>query len=219
MEVNGITTLNKNYSSDDKLALQILDNTTRLVNGRYEIGLPWKPNSSLSNNYCVALKQLQSLQKRLGKNTDLQNLYEKTLVTDLEKSYAQPAVFTKEVPSRLWYLPHHEVVNPNKPGKVRRVSNAASKFKGQSLNSNLLTGPDLLANLTGVLLRFRTFGIGTLADIEGMFMQISIKAEDCSSLRFLWDHKNVIRHYQFSRLIFGATCSPFCAIYILQKCA
>ena len=50
-------------------------------------------------------------------------------------------------------------------------------------------------------------------------MQISIKVEDRSSLRFLWDHKNVIRHYQFSRLIFGATCSPFCAIYILQKCA
>ena len=196
-----------------------MDNTTRLVNGRYEIGLPWKPNSSLSNNYCVALKQLQSSQKRLGKNTDLQNLDEKTLVTDLEKSYAQPAVFTKEVPSRLWYLPHHEVVSPNKPGKVRRVSNAASKFKGQTLNSNLLTCPDLLENLTGVLLRFRKFGIGTLADIEGMFMQISIKAEDRSSLHFLWDHKNVIRRYLFSRHIFGATCSPFCAIYILQKCA
>ena len=28
-----------------------------------------------------------------------------------------------------------------------------------------------------------------------------------------------MRHYRFSRLIFGATCSPFCAIYILQKCA
>ena len=131
------------------------------------------------------------------KNPDLQNLYKKTLVTDLEKSYAQPAIFTKEVPSRLWYMPHHEVVSPKKPGKVRRLSNAASKFKGQSLNSDLITGPDLFANLTGVLLRFRKFGIATLADNEEMFMQISIKAEDHFSLRFLWNRNNLIGHYQF----------------------
>ena len=75
-------------------------------------------------------------------------------------------------------------MNPNKPGKVRRVSNAASKFKGQSLNSNLLTGPDLLANPTLVLLRFRKFGIATLADIEGLFMQTTIQAEERSAQRF-----------------------------------
>ena len=30
---------------------------------------------------------------------------------------------------------------------------------------------------------------------------------------------NYIRQYQFTRLIFGATCSPFCAIDVLNKCA
>ena len=53
------------------------------------------------------------------------------------------------------YLPHHPVTNENKPGKVRRVSNASSVFLGQSLNSNFVTGPDLLINLTGIILRFR----------------------------------------------------------------
>ena len=110
-------------------------------------------------------------------------------------------------------------MSPNKPGKVRRVSNAASKFKGQSLNSNLITDPDLLANPTWVFLRFRKFGIATLADIEGMFMQTTIQAEERSAQRFFWNRNNVIRHYRFSRLIFGATCSPFCEIYILQNCA
>ena len=42
---------------------------------------------------------------------------------------------------RQWYVPLHPVENPNKPGKVRRVCNAASKFRGLSLNNNLLTGP------------------------------------------------------------------------------
>ena len=125
--------------------------------------------------------------------------------TQLERSKKRRKVllaassFTKEVPSRLWYLPYHEVVNPNKPGKVRRVANAASKFKGQSLNSNLLTGPDLLENFTGVL-RFRKFGIATQAAFVGMFMQISIEAEDRCPLYFLWNHNNNIRHYKFSRL-------------------
>ena len=31
---------------------------------------------------------------------------------------------------RDWYLPHHWVVNPNAPCKVRRVQNGAAKFHG-----------------------------------------------------------------------------------------
>ena len=68
-------------------------------------------------------------------------------------------------PESIWYLPHHPVTNPNKAGKVRRVANAASKLRGESLNSNLLTGPDLLNNLVGVLLRFREHPVAVLSDI------------------------------------------------------
>ena len=121
-------------------------------------------------------------------------------------------------PDRTWYLPHHPVENPNKPGKVRRVANAASKFRGQSLNTNVLTGPDQLNSLLGVLMRFRENQIAVLADIEGMFIKIAINQTDQSALRFLWINDNEIQQYQFTRLIFGATCSPSCAIYILNHC-
>ena len=57
-------------------------------------------------------------------------------------------------PKKIWYLPHHPVVNLNKPVKVSRVANTAAMFKGQSSNSNLITGPDLLNNLVGILLKF-----------------------------------------------------------------
>ena len=122
-------------------------------------------------------------------------------------------------PEKIWYLPHHPVFNPNKPGKVRRVAKAADKFKGQSLNSNLMTGPDLLNNLVGILLRFRENPVAILSDIEGMFIQISKRHEDQSALRFLWPNEEIVNQYQFTRLIFGATCSPFCAIFVLNRCA
>ena len=44
------------------------------------------------------------------------------------------------------YLPHHPVVNPNKPVNVRRVPYGTSKIHGTILNKSLLVGPSLLQN-------------------------------------------------------------------------
>ena len=46
------------------------------------------------------------------------------------------------------------VVNPKKPEKLRVVFDCAAKYKGRSLNEELLQGPDLNNTLVGVLLRF-----------------------------------------------------------------
>ena len=56
-----------------------------------------------------------------------------------------------------WYLPHHPVINPHKPEKVGRVSNAAAKYQGVALNDKLLSGPDLLHSLIRIIFRFRTY--------------------------------------------------------------
>ena len=53
-----------------------------------------------------------------------------------------------------WYLPHHPVLNPNKPVNLRMELNRAEKFHGAPLTKSLLTGSDLLQNLIYVLLRF-----------------------------------------------------------------
>ena len=71
--------------------------------------------------------------------------------------------------SKQWFLPHHPVLNPNKPGKVRMVMDAAAKKNGVSLNGNLLIGPDLLNSLTGVIMRFREQRVAIAADIEVCF--------------------------------------------------
>ncbi|XP_075257544.1 uncharacterized protein LOC142349699 [Convolutriloba macropyga] len=121
-------------------------------------------------------------------------------------------------PESIWYLPHHPVTNPNKPGKVRRVANTASMFRGESLISKPLSGPDLLNNLVGVLLRFREHPVNVLSDIEGMFIQIAVRQEDQSAPHFfgpfyIEDSKGIIeKHYG---LIF--TCTVTRAVH-LENC-
>ena len=146
-------------------------------------------------------------------------LYEKTLETDLEKGYVKSVTFPNPAPEKIWYLPHHPVTNSNKPGKVRRVANAAYVFKKQSLNKNLLSGPDLLNNLVGLLLRFRQDSVAEKADIEAMFRQICIRTEDQSCLRFLLPSKNSVQQFQYTQLIFGARSSPITAKFFLQQTA
>ena len=118
---------------------------------------------------------------------------------------------------RIWCVKTHPVGNPNKPGKIRRVANAASKFQGISLNNDFLTGPDLLANLLEIILRFRKHPVGVLVDIEGMVTQVAIRVEDQSALHFLRLEDGNVRQYQYIRLIFGATFLPCYAIFALHR--
>ena len=164
------------------------------------------------------------LLKRLRKSKGLFDLYSNNIHQYIEKGYA-----TKLSPieasirtNQTWYLPHHPVFNENKPGKVRVVFDAASKFKGVSLNSMLHTGPDLANNLIGVLIRFRNFPFTLVADIEGMFHQVRVADKDKDSLRFLWvekENSTTFSTYEMNVHIFGATDSPCCASYALRRTA
>ena len=120
-----------------------------------------------------------------------------------------------------WYLPHHPVLNPNKPGKVRRVCNAAAKYKDICLNDKLLAGPDLLHGLIGIIFRFREGPIALTADIESMFLQVQVPERDKSCLRFLWRPRmnEPVQIYEYQRHVFRAKSSPICANYALKRVA
>ena len=92
----------------------------------------------------------------------------KTIDTDLEKGCIK--TLTKEETAdqakRTWCLPHHLVLNPNKPGWVRRVCYAVAKYQGSSLYSHLVSGPDLLNNLVVIFMRFIEEKIFLSGDIK-----------------------------------------------------
>ena len=207
----------------NKRALEILNETTYHDGTRYQVGMLWANDDALPDNYYAAFVQLKSLEKRLEKDPILKNRYRETISSYINDGYiieVSPYDPTKR--SRCeWYLPHHPVVNPNKPAKVTRVLNGAAKFQKALLNNSLLTGADLLQNLMHTLLRFHEHKFAVSADFEGMFLQVRVLEQDQPSIRFLWrDAPNDdIVVYPYVRHIFGAKDSPTCANYALQRTA
>ena len=76
------------------------------------------------------------------------------------------------------------VYHPNKLTKIRGVFDSSESFEGVSLNSVMMSGPDLTNNLLGILLRSRRDLFAVTADEEQMFYQFFVKEEDCNFLRF-----------------------------------
>ena len=73
--------------------------------------------------------------------------YAKTISEDLDKRYVitvHDAHMVELWSDKEWYLPHHLVIKPRKPGKVNWVLNGAAKYHDTSLNKSSLTGTDLL---------------------------------------------------------------------------
>jgi hypothetical protein len=61
------------------------------------------------------------------------------------------------------------VYHPQKPDKIRVVFDCSARYRGTSLNDQLLQGPDLTNSLAGVLTRFREEPVAFMSDVESMF--------------------------------------------------
>ena len=131
-------------SAEDRRALSILESSTVKEEGHYKTALLWKGEPSLPNNGAMVLLRLHSTERKLKKNPELARKYRDVINSYISKGHAKKLTpeESKETTSKTWYLPHHAVLNSNKPGKVRVVFDAASKYDKVSLNDNQLTGPD-----------------------------------------------------------------------------
>ena len=68
------------------------------------------------------------------------------------------------------------------------VFDCEARYKGTSLNDQLLRGPELTNSLFGVLVSFRQepVALDLSSDIEVMFHQVMVDPKDVDALRFLW---------------------------------
>ena len=103
---------------DDKMALKILERTTRHNGDRYEVGLMLRnPSINIPNNREVALRHYRALIKRFTRDAAFAKRYSQVLNEYIALGHAKQADDdSASATGSIWYLPHHGVTTPNKPG-------------------------------------------------------------------------------------------------------
>lgn len=213
--INQADTLSKN----DERALQIMEQTIKKVDGRYEIGLPYKyENFKFPASKTMAIRRLHLVEKKMDADPHFAKTYCEKIEEYLNKTYASKLADDKSSEDeKTFYIPHLGVTNPNKPGKWRFCMDCRAKTNGMSLNDLLLKGVDFVPPLLAVLWRARIRRVAFMADITEMFHQIVIRKEDRNSQRFLWRGMRRTGEpdiYVMNRMIFGAISSPSQAQFV-----
>ena len=206
-------------SRDDQKFLKIAeDGIHHREDSQCEMPLPFKhENIQLPNNCSQAEQRLNSLKKTFQTDSKYHSDYQTFVSEIILEGYAQKvspeSLNTEE--GQVWYIPHHGIYRPKKPDKIRVVFDYSVRYYGQSLNDNLLQGPDLTNSLVGVLTRFREENFAYMADIEKMFYQVKVKEADQDFLRFLWwpdaNTEKKPEEYRMTVHLFGAVSNPGCA--------
>ena len=76
------------HPREDKRTLEQPEKTTKLVDGRYELGLSFvEDNATIQNISFSAPSQFCSLERRLEKHESLKQRYEETINVDLHNGY------------------------------------------------------------------------------------------------------------------------------------
>ncbi|GBP90336.1 hypothetical protein EVAR_55030_1 [Eumeta japonica] len=162
-------------NAEVKRASRILNDTTRRIGNKWETGLLWKEDDPrFPDNYNGARKRLTNIENKMDRDPFRRRVHGKSKINrkrvrvgwKIERKCATVS------------FSHFAVTNPNKPNKIRVVFDAAARFEGKSLNDYLLSGPDLLNSLTGILFRFRIGSVAFTGDIRDMFLRVRVCAPD-----------------------------------------
>ena len=212
-------------SREDLRFMVILESTViKTEDLHYQTSLPVRdPERRFPNNRVMAERRISYLKIKFLKQENFRKDYTTFIEDMVAKGYAEkvPREGIHQNTGKIWYLPHHGIYHPKKPGKIRVVFDCSASFQGVSLNERLLQGPDLANSLVSVLTRFRHEPVAMMADVEATFYQVSVEKADRSLLRFLWwpegNLKASYEEYQMTVHIFGATSSPSCVNFVMRK--
>ena len=196
--------------------------------GHWEMPLPFRRTEvRMPSNLSQSVNRLNGLLRMLKKKPQMEKDYLAFMEKILSKGHASPVpqvdVKSESQSGKVWYLPHFGVYHPKKPTQIRVVFDSSAEFEGVSLNKELLSGPDMMNSLLGVLIRFRRENTAVMCDVEQMFHSFHVNPSHRDFLRFLWFEDNVIGkpiiEYRMNVHLFGNGPSPAVATFGLRKTA
>ncbi|XP_058445661.1 uncharacterized protein LOC131426915 [Malaya genurostris] len=204
---------------------QFTRTTQREVDGRYIVTLPKNEQvmTKLGESKEIALNRLFALERRLNNNPILKERYDEFLKEYLCLGHMKKVDINADSHHKRLYLPHHPVVKENSTTtKVRVVFDASCKTTtGVSLNDCLIAGPVIQDDLRSIIFRSRTRQIMVVADVEKMFRQVLIAADDRWLQNILWrfDSNDTPSTYELITVTYGTKSAPYLATRTLQQLA
>ena len=224
---NGDTTTEYNseevsLSIEDRQFLKIMEDNIRLVDGHYEVPLPFRHEKPvMPDNRQYAVKRTESIKRRMLSEEFFCSEYTEFMTKLIASGHARKAAPVDDGES-CWYLPHFAVFHPTK-GKMRVVLDCSAKYRGVSLNSELLQGPDMMNQMAGVFIRFREELFAIIGDIKAMYLQVAVPEHQRRYIRFLWwpdgNLDRPLEEYEMCVHVFGAVSSMGCVNYALRRAA
>ena len=111
-----------------------MENKAVLKDSHYILPLPFRDQEvQLPNNRAQTSTRAKWLAKKFQRNQKLLSDYQAFMDELLEKGYAVKIDAPAEE-GKLWYVPHHGVYHPQKPGKIRVAFDCSATYNGRCLN-------------------------------------------------------------------------------------
>ena len=216
---------NETEANKTQTVSEYQNSSIRLENNQNCAKLPWKDNHPpLPTNQSIARGRTRSTVRRLSKEPSMLAAYNKIIQEQLQHGFIEKVANPQSTKGRVHYIPHHAVLKDSSTTPLRTVYDCSCSPNAAqpSLNSCLSTGPDILNDMTAILVCFRCYQYGIAADIEKAFLTISLDEQDRDATRFFWisdptDPESQFEVYCFKSILFGATCSPFILNASIQK--
>lgn len=197
-----------------------METTVQNSDGRFMVKIPLCDSpTKLGDSKQYALNRFLALERRLGKNLELKELYV-SFMNEYEKM-GHMSVARESEKEISYYLPHHGVLSEySVTTKLRVVFNGSAKTtSGLSFNDIQYTGPNLQDELLAILLRFRKHNVVVCADIAKMYRMILINPSDKELQKILWrsDPSHEIKEYTLNTVTYGTKSAPYLAIRCLKE--
>lgn len=225
----GIEPAVQRLSKDERKAIELVEEEMKILDdGSIELPLIWnrkqKEIPKIPDNFALVYSRQVAQEKKLAKQPEMLKAFNDNFKELIDAGYVRPA--TEKDMLSAWpnvnYIPMSLVVNQNKqPVKTRNVYDASAKFKGVSLNDQLLMGPNLLVNILKPLMKMRMNSIAITADVKQMFHRIRICERDQQCQRILWRETTdePMKVFIQQVMLFGPKSSPFASQIVKNKTA
>jgi hypothetical protein len=211
----------KGLSKEDRRAFQYIKDNTKLVDNQYEVRQPWKKEPPpLIDNRSVVFHRFKTLHKKFKKDNPYFNRYAQSFDKLVSRGHVEVVPKEELNVRNKHYVPHHAVQHCRKD--LRIVFDTSLSVGGTCINDMMYSGPDLLNNLLGVLLRFRENQFPISADLSAFYLSVLIPEKDRDYFRFFWyedpsDCNSSIVEYRFKCHLFGGISSQSCCVHALNS--